>query len=118
MRGRRLGADSRGLPALGVGSCVAAAWVGALTTHGISIDTLDVQVSGRVNFAGAYLLDGTPPGFSSIRIDVHIEADADTKVLHGLTQEVLRMSIIPDTIRRPLPVEMHLATSPGSATLE
>jgi uncharacterized OsmC-like protein len=91
-----------------VGSCVTAAWVGALTTRGIAIRTLEVDVSGRVNFAGAYLLDGTPPGFGSIEIDVRIDAEADAATLDGLSADVLRMSIIPDTVARPVPVTMRL----------
>jgi uncharacterized OsmC-like protein len=91
-----------------VGSCLTAAWVGALTTRGIAIRTLEVDVRGRVNFAGAYLLDGTPSGFESIEIDVRLDADADPETLRGLAAEVLRMSIIPDTIARPVPIAMHL----------
>ena len=91
-----------------VGSCLTAAWVGALTTRGIAIRTLEVDVRGRVNFAGAYLLDGTPSGFESIEIDVRLDADADPATLEELSPEVLRMSIIPDTIARPVPISMHL----------
>jgi uncharacterized OsmC-like protein len=91
-----------------VGSCVTAAWVGALTTRGVAIRTLEVDVSGRVNFAGAYLLDGTPPGFASISIDVRLDADADLATLQAMSGEVLRMSIIPDTIARAVPVAMDV----------
>jgi uncharacterized OsmC-like protein len=91
-----------------VGSCLTAAWVGALTTRGIAITALEVDVRGRVNFAGAYLLDGTPPGFESIEIDVRLDADADPATLQELSGEVLKMSIIPDTIVRAVPVSMRL----------
>jgi uncharacterized OsmC-like protein len=91
-----------------VGSCLTAAWVGALTTRGLAIRTLEVDVRGRVNFAGAYLLDGTPSGFESIEIDVRLDADADPATLRELSPEVLRMSIIPDTIARAVPISMHL----------
>jgi uncharacterized OsmC-like protein len=92
-----------------VGSCLTAAWVGALTTRGIAITSLEVDVRGRVNFAGAYLLDGTPPGFGSIEIDVRLDADADSATLQELSAEVLKMSIIPDTIARPVPISMRLS---------
>ena len=47
-------------------------------------------------------------GFESIEIDVRLDADADPEMLQGLAAEVLRMSIIPDTIARPVPIAMHL----------
>ena len=72
------------------------------------ITALEIDVRGRVNFAGAYLLDGTPPGFESIEIDVRLDADTDLATLEGLSSEVLRMSIIPDTITRAVPVAMRL----------
>jgi uncharacterized OsmC-like protein len=101
-----------------VGSCLTAAWVGALTTRGIAIRDLAVDVSGRVNFAGAYLLDGTPSGFGSIDIEVRLDADADPELLEELGPEVLRMSIIPDTIARPVPFSMRLAPWAGAPQVE
>src|SRR3712207_672065 len=95
-----------------VGSCLTAAGVGALTTRGIAIRTLEVDVSGRVNFAGAYLLDGTPSGFASIEIDVRLDAEADQAAVEELSGEVLRISIIQDTISRAVPASMRLVTAP------
>lgn len=87
-----------------VGSCLTVAWITVLSSRGIKVKAFDIELSGRVNFVGAYGLDDSPPGFESLNIVVNLETDAPAEVIDGLRDKVAAISVIPDTILRAIPV--------------
>lgn len=91
-----------------VGHCLSATYVGGLTAAGIHIRSLTVRVSGKVNFAAAYGVEPGAPGFAGIKIDVDIDADAPRERLDSLLAKLLPTAPIPDTVLRPVQVEVEV----------
>jgi hypothetical protein len=69
-------------------------------------------VSGKVNFLAAYGVEPGQAGFDRIKIDVDIDADASKDTIDGLLAKLFPSAPIPDTMIRPVPVEVavwHIA---------
>lgn len=95
-----------------VGSCLTVAWISVLTARGIKVEALDIDLSGTVNFVGAYGLDDSPPGFEGLSIVVNLDTDAPADVIDGLRDKVAAISVIPDTILRAVPVAIKIKQPP------
>jgi uncharacterized OsmC-like protein len=91
-----------------VGSCLTVAWITVLSSRRITVKALDIEVSGTVNFRGAYGVDNTPPGFERLNISVNLDTDASAEVIDELRDKVAAISVIPDTILRAVPVEIKV----------
>ncbi|WP_052494073.1 OsmC family protein [Nitrosospira sp. NpAV] len=92
-----------------VGNCLAATYVGGLSAAGIAVKSLRLNVSGRVNFRAAYGLEATNSGFDSIRIRVDIQTDSSPDKVEGILDKLLKTAPIPDTIIRPVPLNVEIA---------
>lgn len=91
-----------------VGSCLTVAWISVLSSRGIRVNALDIEVSGTVNFRGAYGVDDSPPGFEGLNVVINLDTDAPADVINGLRDKVAAISVIPDTILRAVPVAIKL----------
>jgi uncharacterized OsmC-like protein len=91
-----------------VGSCLTVAWISVLSARGITVKALDIELSGAVNFRGAYGIDDSPPGFEHLNIVVNLDTDASVDVVNGLRDKVAAISVIPDTILRAVPVQINV----------
>jgi uncharacterized OsmC-like protein len=91
-----------------VGSCLTVAWISVLSARGIKVNALDIELSGKVNFLGAYGLDDSPPGFEGLNVVVKLDTDAAAGVIDGLRDKVASISVIPDTILRAVPVTIDV----------
>jgi len=91
-----------------VGSCLTIAWISVLSAHRIKVNRFEIELSGTVNFRGAYGVDSSPPGFEGITITVSMDSDAPAGVIDGLREKVSAISVIPDTILRAVPVEINV----------
>lgn len=91
-----------------VGNCLAATYVGGLSAAGIAVKSLRLNVSGRVNFRAAYGLEATNPGFDNIRIGVDIQTDSSPDKVEGILDKLLKTAPIPDTILRPVPLDVEI----------
>jgi uncharacterized OsmC-like protein len=112
------GATPQDLLLAAVGHCLSATYVGGLSAAGIHIRSLKVHVSGKVNFLAAYGVEPGQAGFDRIKIDVDIDADASKATIESLLAKLFPSAPIPDTIIRPVPVEVavwHVAD--GSETI-
>ena len=92
-----------------VGQCLIVGLAGSASARGIALDELAVEVEGRANLTAAYAVEDGHPGFDAIDVRVHIEADADRERLEELVQHALKLAPIPDTVSRPVPVDVTLA---------
>jgi len=91
-----------------VGSCLTVAWISVLSARGIKVNALDIEVSGTVNFRGAYGLDDSPPGFEGLNVVINLDTDAPADVINGLRDKVAAISVIPDTILRAVPLAIRV----------
>jgi uncharacterized OsmC-like protein len=101
-----------------VGSCLTVAWISVLSARGIKVNALDIELSGKVNFVGAYGIDDSPPGFEGLTVIVKLDTDAAAGVIDELRDKVAAISVIPDTILRAVPVTIDVKQTPQAAAAE
>jgi uncharacterized OsmC-like protein len=91
-----------------VGNCLAATFIGGLSTQGITVHSLKIAVSGRVNFRVAYAIERGSPGFEAIDVQVDIRTDSPREQVERLLTQLYPTAPIPDTILRPVPINLNL----------
>ncbi len=106
--GKANGLSPQDLLLTAVGNCLAATFVGGLSAQGITIHSLKVSVSGRVNFRVAYAIERGAPGFDAIEVKVDIATDAPKDRVDRLLHQLYPTAPIPDTILRPVPINLTL----------
>ncbi len=113
--GRSLGASPQDLLLTAVGNCVVATCIGGLSAQQVEVRALKVDVSGRVNFKAAYGVAPGAPGFESVQVSIHIETDQPRERVEALLQKLLPTAPIPDTILRPVPLNVSITHGTGGA---
>ena len=106
--GADLGATPQELLLAAIGNCLAATYIGGLSAAGIEVRSLRLDVSGRVDFRAAFGVQPGAPGFESIQVNVVLDADAPEDKLDALLARLLPSAPIPDTITRPVPLDVHI----------
>lgn len=84
--------------------CVTTTTVLHATARGITIRTLSTELEGTIDLQGLLALDDVMPGYQSIRIRMHIEADCSDQELDELLDIARGHSPVCSTVCRPVPV--------------
>jgi uncharacterized OsmC-like protein len=92
-----------------VGQCLAVGYAGTAASRGIEIESLEIDVRGKVNLPAAYGVEEGNPGFDAIEVDVHLMSDASPEDLARMHETVVERAPIPNTVSRPVKVEARLA---------
>lgn len=106
--GQGVGASPQELLLTSIGNCLIATFVGGLSAAGVSIKTLSVDVSGKVNFLAAFGVEQGNPGFLGIQANVNIQTDHDEKEVEALMQRLYPTAPIPATIVQPTPIQLTI----------
>lgn len=106
--GEEMGVTPEDLLLGAVGSCLVNTYIAALSGARINVESLRLNVSGRVNFRTAFGLEAGTPGYEDIKIVVDIQTDAPEEKVTALMQKVFPTAPIPDTIMRPVPVKVEI----------
>lgn len=106
--GEEIGVTPEDLLLAAVGSCLVNTYIAALSAARINVESLRINVSGRVNFRTAFGLEAGAPGYETIRVAVDIQTDAPTDKVSELMKRVFPTAPIPDTIMRPVPIEVQI----------
>lgn len=106
--GRANGLSPQDLLLTAVGNCVAATFIGGLSAKGIAVHSLRISVSGRVDFRVAYGIAPGAPGFEGIEVAVDIATSGERAQVEALLRQLYPTAPIPDTILRPVPVNLLL----------
>lgn len=114
--GEGMGVTPQGLLLTAVGHCLAATYIGGLSAARINVESLRLHVSGRVNFRAAYAIEPSNPGFEDIKVIVEIQTDAPQEEVILLLNKLERTAPIPDTIMRPVPVNVEIHHHSEQAT--
>lgn len=116
--GEGMGVTPQDLLLTAVGHCLAATYIGGLSAARINVESLSLHVSGRVNFRAAFAIEPGNPGFEDISVVVEIQTDAPSDEVTALLKKLQRTAPIPDTIMRPVPVnvEIHHHSEQGGNT--
>lgn len=93
------------------GSCLTVGYTLNAAVRGIKVNDLRVDVVGDLDLAGFFgISDEVSPGFSKIRADVHLDADATPEQLEDLHNHVLKTSPVGSILNEALSVSTRLVT--------
>ena len=92
-----------------IGGCLVATYIGGLSAAGITVKSLRLDVSGRVNFRAVFGLEAADPGFESIRVAVNIQTDSSPDRVKEIMDRLLKTAPVPDTIIRPVPLDVEIS---------
>jgi uncharacterized OsmC-like protein len=94
-----------------LGNCLAVGYAVSASAAGITIRDLRIDVDGDLDLHAFLGLADGHPGFSAIRVAVHLDTDADEAAVAELHAKVAATSPVGQTLCRAIPVEI----SPGVA---
>lgn len=98
------------------GSCLTVGYTLNAALRGIEIRDLRIELDGDLHLAGFFgLSNEVPAGFSDIRAQVYLDADADPEQLQALHEHVLKTSPVGSILAEPLNVSTELATPQTAA---
>jgi uncharacterized OsmC-like protein len=86
-------------------SCVAGTYAAHATARGVDIDSIDVELEGKVDLNGLLQLAPVRPGPSGIRAKVRVKSGADDATLTELCEVTKKASPVYDALTNPVPVE-------------
>jgi uncharacterized OsmC-like protein len=92
-----------------LGNCLAVGYAVGASAAGITIRDLRIDVNGDLDLHAFLGLADGHPGFSAIRVAVHLDADADEAAVAGLHAKVAATSPVGQTLSRAIPVEISPA---------
>ncbi|KAI9028501.1 OsmC/Ohr family [Hyaloraphidium curvatum] len=97
-----------------LGACLSVGYAAAASVNGVEIKKLKIDLSGDINiipFLGLGKAHGSDnAGYRGIKVDVHLEADADDATLQKIHEHVQATSPVGHTLARPVPIEYKLHT--------
>ena len=92
-----------------LGSCIAVGVHANAVARNITIKSLEVELEGDLNITavwGTGDLSEKPVGFTDVRIQVHLDADATDEEIQELLDIAETWSPVLNTIKRPVNVEL------------
>jgi uncharacterized OsmC-like protein len=92
-----------------LGNCLAVGYAVSASAAGIAIRDLRIDVDGDLDLHAFLGLAEGHPGFSAIRVAVHLDTDADEAAVAGLHARVAATSPVGQTLNRAIPVEISPA---------
>jgi uncharacterized OsmC-like protein len=92
-----------------LGNCLAVGYAANATAAGIEIRSLRIDLEGAIDLHTFLGLGGDNAGYESIRVGVHLDADATPEQIRALHQKVVGSSPVGHTISRGVPVKIELA---------
>lgn len=100
------------------GACLTVGYAMHCAARGITLQELKINIEGDVDLPGFLGLQAPEhlkmdplPGYKSIRVEVKMQAGADTQTLQEIHQQVVGTAPVGLTLTRPVPVEATLTTS-------
>ena len=89
-----------------LGNCLAVGYAINASAAGITIRTLRIDVDGDLDVHALFGLADGHPGFSAIRVAVHLDSDADEDAVAELHAKVAATSPVGQTLSQAIPVEI------------
>jgi uncharacterized OsmC-like protein len=96
-----------------LGACLTVGLVYNAALQGIEVRSLTLEIRGEIDLARFLGLPvATPAGYTAIRVDCRIDADASADAIAALAARVIATSPVTDTLRRPVPVDLIVNGEP------
>ena len=92
-----------------LGNCLAVGYAASASVAGITIRDLRINLDGDLDLHTFLGLADGHPGFSAIRVAVHLDTDADDAAVAELHKKVAATSPVGQTLSKAIPVEINPA---------
>ena len=92
-----------------LGNCLAVGYAANASVAGITIRDLRIHLDGDLDLHAFLGLADGHPGFSAIRVAVHLDTDADEAAVAELHAKVAATSPVGQTLSKAIPVEISPA---------
>jgi uncharacterized OsmC-like protein len=92
-----------------LGNCLAVGYAANASVAGITIRELRIDLEGDLDLHAFLGLADGHPGFSAIRVAVHLDTDADEAAVADLHAKVAATSPVGQTLSKAIPVEISPA---------
>jgi len=92
-----------------LGNCLAVGYAANASAAGIAIRDLRIDLDGDLDLHAFLGLSDGHPGFSAIRVTVHLDTDADEAAVAELHAKVAATSPVGRTLSQPIPVQISPA---------
>lgn len=92
-----------------LGNCLAVGYAANASAAGITIDDLRIDLEGDLDLHAFLGLADRHPGFSAIRVAVHLDTDADEAAVAELHVKVAATSPVGQTLSKAIPVQISAA---------
>ena len=94
-----------------VGACVATGFVAQATARGVKIDSLEVQVDGKLNLPVFFGLAEGNPGYEQMELTVYAQTDATPEQLQEIYEKAVVLSPVLNSVQRGVKVNTTLRSS-------
>ena len=95
----------------GLAGCITTSLVAHASARGIKIDSVESTLEGDIDLQGLLQIDkSVNPGYQGINISFKIESGASKEILQELIDLAKNASPVANTISRPTPVNVSLAS--------
>ena len=93
-------------------ACLTAGIANIASARGVTLTKVTSTVEGDIDLLGILgLSDGSVRnGYQGIRVEFHIEGDADDETLRGIVEQSRRRSAVYDVLTNPTPVSVSVVT--------
>jgi len=92
-----------------LGNCLAVGYAANASAAGIEIRSLSIDLEGAIDLHTFLGLGGDNAGYESIRVGVHLDADATPEQIQALHRKVVGSSPVGHTLSRGVPLKIELA---------
>ena len=90
--------------------CVGLSYVANAINRGVEIGQLEIVIEARADLGSLFEAGDARPGFSSVKILVKVQSDADELTLADLGRAATRTSAVFDSLVSPTPVTLDVET--------
>ncbi len=94
-----------------VGACVATGFVAQATSRGVKVESLEVQVDGKLNLPVFFGLAEGNPGYDEMDVTVYAQTDAAPDVLQEIYDKAVGLSPVLNTVQRGAKITTTLRSS-------
>jgi uncharacterized OsmC-like protein len=88
-----------------LGACVAGTFAAQATAREVEIQSLEVDIEGKIDLNGFFGLRPVRPGLSDVKLDIRVKANADQQTLDEILENTRKASPVFDSITRPIAVD-------------
>lgn len=103
-----------------LGSCISVGLMANATRRGVTLTKIEVELEGDIDISATWGVGDLDSekilGVSSVRVNVHLDGDADRATLQEITDNAVKWSPVVNTFTRPASFETRLSVGDDAAS--